>query len=72
MLKKTGYGTVNSLVVKEESLGLVKVIRSKSADALFNLIFEVLQDKRIDINQTRTNRFDVTNRMNGESSGLEH
>lgn len=66
------YLDFNSLAVKEESLVLAKVIRSKSAETLFNLIFEVLQDRRRDINQMRTNRFDVTNRMNGETSGFEH
>lgn len=57
--------------VKEEFLGLVEVIRSKGAEALFNEICYVLREKQIDIKQMRFNGLDGTNTMSGEVSGLQ-
>ena len=65
------YVDSDSNEVKEEFLGLVEVVGSKGAEALFKLICEVLQDKGVDINQMRFNGFDGTNIMSGEISGLQ-
>ena len=65
------YVDSDSHEVKEEFLGLVEVVGSKGAEALFKLICEVLQDKGVDINQMRFNGFDGTNTMSGETSGLQ-
>ena len=48
------------------------MVGTKGVEALFKLIFEVLQDKGVDINQMRFNRFDGTNTMSVEISGLQH
>ena len=65
------YVDSGSHEVKEEFLGLVEVVGSKGEEALFKLICEVLQHKGVDINQMRFNRFDGTNTMSGEISGLQ-
>ena len=44
------YVDSDSHEVNEEFLGLVEVVGSKGAEALFKLICEVLQDKGVDIN----------------------
>ena len=60
------YVNSDSHQVTEEFLGLVEVYGSKGAEALFNLICDVLKRKGIDINQMRFNGMDGTNTMSGE------
>ena len=57
--------------INEEFLGMVEVIDSKGAKALFILICEVLANKATDIIKMRFNSMDETNTMNGECSGLQ-
>ena len=57
--------------ISEEFLGMVEVIGSKGAEALFNLICKVLEEKGIDINRMLFNGMDGTNTMSGERSGLQ-
>ena len=57
--------------INEEFLGMVKVIGSKEAEALFILICEVLANKGSDISQMRFTAMDGTNTMSGEQSGLQ-
>ena len=57
--------------VKEEFLGVVEIVGSKGAEALHQIICEVLQEKGIDINLLRFNGFDGTNTMSGKISELQ-
>lgn len=57
--------------VNEEFLGMVEVVGSKGAEALFNIICEVLENKGIDMNKMMFNGMDGTNTMSGERSGLQ-
>ena len=57
--------------VKEEFLGVVEVVGSTEAEALCQIICEVLREKGVDINQLRLNGFDGMNTMSGETSGLQ-
>ena len=59
------YVNLDSHQVTEEFLGLVKV---KGAKALFNLIYDMLKCKGINIKQMRFNGMDRTNTMSGEQS----
>ena len=61
----------DSHLVKEEFLGLVKVVGSKGAEALCRLNCKVLQKNGIDVNQLRFHGLDGTNAMSGEISGLQ-
>ena len=45
---------------------MVEVYGSKGAEALFNLICDVLKRKGIDINQMRFNGMDERNTVSGE------
>ena len=65
------YVDSDSYQATEEYLGLVEVYGSKGAEALFNLISEVLKGKGIEIKQMRFNGMDGTNTMSGERSGLQ-
>ena len=65
------YLNSDSHQVTEEFLGLVEVYVSKGAEALFNLICNVLKRKGIDIKQMRFNGMDQTNTMSGERSRLQ-
>ena len=65
------YIDSDSHKVKEEFLGAAEVVGSKGKEALFKLIFEVLQNKEVDINQMQFNGFDGTSTMGGEISGLQ-
>ena len=55
--------------ISEEFLGMVEVIGSKGAEALFNLICKVLEEKGNDINRMLFNGMDGTSTMSGERSG---
>ena len=57
--------------VKEKFLGVVEVVGSKRAEALCQIICEVLREKDIDINQIRLNGFDGMNTMSSEISGQQ-
>ena len=65
------YLNSDSHQVTEKFLGLVEVCGSKGAEALFNLICNVLKRKGIDIKQMRFNGMDQTNTMSGERSRLQ-
>ena len=65
------YVNSDSHQVTEEFLGLVEVYGRKGAEALFNLICNVLKRKGIGIKQMRFNGMDGTNTMSGERSGLQ-
>ena len=57
--------------VREELLGLVKVVGSKGAEVLCTKIFNVLESKGLNIENMRFNRMDGTNTMSGQISGLQ-
>ena len=56
--------------MQEEFLGMVKIVGSKSAEALCANICNVLQEKGVNIENMRFNDMDGTNNMSGEISGL--
>ena len=65
------YVNSDSHQVTEAFPGLVEVNGSKGAEALFNLICNVLKRKGIDIKQMRFNGMDGTTTMSGQRSGLQ-
>ena len=65
------YVNSDSHQVTEVFPGLVEDNGSKGAEALFNLICNVLKRKGIDIKQMRFNGMDGTTTMSGERSGLQ-
>ena len=65
------YLNSDTRLVTEEYLGLVEVVGSKGAEALCELICEVLQKKGVEINELRFHDLDGTNAMSGEISGLQ-
>ena len=65
------YIDSDTIEVAEDFLGLVEIVGSKGAEALFNKIKEVFVEKGLSLNQMRFNGMDGTNTMSGETSGLQ-
>ena len=66
------YVNSDSHQVTEELLGLVEVYGSKGAEALFNIICDMLKRTGIGIKQVRFNGMDGTNTMTGDSGTKFH
>ena len=58
--------------VKEKFLGVVEVVGSKGAEALCQIICEVLREKGVDINQLRFKGFDGSGEISGLQRRLQH
>ena len=65
------YVDSNMHSLTEELLGLIEIVRSKSAEVLCEKICEVLKEKGVDVSLMRFNGFDSTNTMSWEISGLQ-